>query len=389
MRLLNHTERHVQRLFEKTLALVCALTAGLQMHAAAMASDVDPDLSTHCQSSADRSLKELHKDFLEQRYAKVVSETRCNRSSTSVASAIDNLLLLALSQQYLGDFTAAGAAIGEIRASLISGTSPSDTNSILGFDAAIAILRDPPDSPAEALPLELVNSLYRHDDIKVIMAYHAYGTWLAVEGRFEEAYRVFRQGLASLESNDGRDTPGMVPILEGLADVYLYEQRVPGKSLAVLERLLNVVIDNPDDFSKRQQFYARLKLANHLLRFSLERRAQQLYQDAWNFADETEREQMTHQLDLISSQLRKHSEHDLRETVWFEYRFDLLEDGRPIAVELMDTNAPPIQVSHVRDLMLNTRFRPLFTEGRVNIARQQTLKVTFKAIPVPSPCPQG
>lgn len=356
------------------LALIASCTISLAAtEEAGTSSRCDPDAG-----SGQQALVQASEAWLDLRLADARRIIDCHQLIEHPDYRADAMLIDALSAQYLGELEPAGRMLNALR----SESRRAPLVSHIGHQDALAALARLEEEDPARLPWQLTDALFDVEDHHSVLATHAYGTWLATKSRFEEAYTVFRAGLDRL-SDQGRDTPAMLPLLEGMADVYLLENRVGRRAITVLRRMADLTLDQGEAFTAEQKALAHIKLANHYLRFSMEDDAQRTYIKAWTLAPEGIRQTMASEIDIIHSQLRDLHPHDKAKAPWFDFRFDVLADGRPARVRLIDSQSSAEQVSFVRDRLLETRFRPLIIDGQAVRARQQLRRLTYRAIPIP------
>jgi len=360
------------------LSFILLFTLGVSSNAARSATDdsyTAPDCTAGTLSN-QQALVQAHEAWLDFRLSDARQIIACHQLIEADRSRADALVIDALSAQYQGDLEQAGQSLASL-----SSESATRVSNLGLHDALTALSGLDLDEPA-GLARQLTDTIFEIDEDHSVLATHAYGTWLATEERFEEAYSVFRAGLKRL-SIDGRDTPAMLPLLEGMADVYLLENRVGRKAVTVLKRMADLTLQRGEDFTAEQKALAHIKLGNHYLRFSMEDRAQQAYVQAWSVATEDIRQTMGTQVDIIHSELRDLHPNDQAKAPWFDFRFDVMPDGRPTRVRLIDNQSSAEQVSYVRDRLLDTRFRPLIIDGQPVRAPKQQRRLTYRAIPIP------
>ncbi len=211
------------------------------------------------------------------------------------------------------------------------------------------------------------------------------GTWLTRAGRTGPALTLYRLALRDMLDDEGNDTPEMAPLLEGMARTFLFTYGVRGRSLNLLQRVVNLTENFPDDFGPGDRFMANLQLGDTLLLFSLERDALKRYTKAWRIAQESpvlgdwERRQLTDRK-LVSGPFQELTEDGANTRTWFRFTFDLRPDGRPGNVKLVGTNALAGVVTQTIARFRAARFRPLIIDGEPQPRAEQEILLAYRNV---------
>ncbi|MEM7708798.1 MAG: tetratricopeptide repeat protein [Pseudomonadota bacterium] len=302
---------------------------------------------------------------------------------------VEPLGYLGLSQQALGLNEAAADSLTRAQHITHRSLGTLNENQIpLVYSKADAIQASGDMWQAEQLQY-MVYRLHEHNfgpaAAETLGALNRLGTWLTRAGRTRPALTLYRLALRDMLDENGNDTPEMAPLLEGMARTFLFTYGVRGRSLNLLQRVVNLTESFPDNFGPGDRFMANLQLGDTLLLFSLERDALKRYTNAWRIADESpvlgdwERRQFTDRK-LVAGPFMELTEDGVKTQTWFRFRFDLRPDGRPGKVKLVDTNALAGVVSQTIARFRAARFRPLIVDGVPQPRTEQEILVAYRGI---------
>lgn len=212
---------------------------------------------------------------------------------------------------------------------------------------------------------------YGAADEATLEAARLYGSWLTMAGRYKPALSLYRSQLMELEQAHGGPHPSMSPIMKAKALTYLYERHTPDRGLRLMMERVDLMAQLESSFTASEHYDARIELAQLLMRFGRERKAQQVLESAWPWASPEQRARISGH-DAIWRGPFQFASDQISPSLWFEFEYEIRADGRPQFVHLRATNARPGQAYAAISQFRQMRMRPRLQDGRaVAVPRQR------------------
>ena len=190
---------------------------------------------------------------------------------------------------------------------------------------------------------------------------------------FKEADRYFRQAMAIIEVEYGKQDLRLLPMLEGIAMLRIRQ----GSGLSIGERALERatrIVEGSTAADPSDLATALVRLGD-MYTISSDRRASANYLQAWEMLSkdpelQPRRNQLfDHPTQLESGlppipTLNRMPEHaGLEDALFVEVHFSVREDGRVINVRVKDSNLPFKWRNYMKNRMDATRYRPRIVDG--------------------------
>lgn len=227
--------------------------------------------------------------------------------------------------------------------------------------------------------LEITRSAHGEGSMQAALALGRLAEWKAGAGEYEKSIILYSQAIdQARDAAGGRDHADMLPLMQGMARTFLAEGFVPGRALPLVERVVQLVDREDAGFDPVTRIEARMLFGDLLMRFSLERQALETYQDAWGIASRHQLDAWLQRLARPEKVAGKFQAVDTPPSSgdYFVFRYDLKDDGRPVRVALVDTNAEPVVSRWALQRFREVRFRPALVDGRpLQLKAQSTVFV--------------
>lgn len=223
------------------------------------------------------------------------------------------------------------------------------------------------------LAYKLYKRNYGVDSEDALPGLYRLARWYQQVQDYRQARVVYRKAMASIAEIHGERSPKLIPPLKGIAGAYLEENGPDAiKGLRASEDILDIMNDNPQEFSMEQRILAHLEMGDWFVQFNRSDDAWGQYRAGWELAQtdgESGRDwsQYFDRPHLIYPGARLGLEvigyGRVGDEVYYDFQFTIARSGRPEDIEIIGTNLHGQTRSVALQAFRFARFRPRIVDG--------------------------
>jgi len=222
--------------------------------------------------------------------------------------------------------------------------------------------------------IKINERLYGPDSPEALTAMNVAAGWLRDHGEIRSSIHLFYEVMKRQKAQSNGDSPEMIPTMRGMAISYLLDQQAEvDRGLSLHKRIANIVQDHSDQLSLKFQVELMTGLGDWYLILGRQRQAWEAYEQAWAISrtDDNELEfwdEYFAQPKLIFAgpnlTLDVMGYSVVGKEVYYDFEFDLDNQGRPRMIKAQDTNLHTTTRSKAIELLRLGRYRPSIIDGQ-------------------------